>query len=70
MKCIGKELSRNSMSVETVAAELLIGLNCQMKCKESFSFLQNEPELIKYARRMEKSQVKEEGSDHFPWEYN
>ena len=46
--------SRNSMSVETVAAELQIRLNCRMKCSEFFSFVQNEPELIKCARRTEK----------------
>ncbi|CAF1946616.1 unnamed protein product [Rotaria magnacalcarata] len=46
--------SRNSMSIEIVAAELQIRLNCQMKCNEFFSFVQNEPELIKCARRTEK----------------
>ena len=46
--------SRNLMAVEAVAAELQIRLNCQMKCHEFFSFIQNEPELIKCARRTEK----------------
>jgi hypothetical protein len=46
--------SRNLMSVETVAAELQIRLNCHMKFNEFFSFVQNEPELIKCARRTEK----------------
>lgn len=44
----------NSMSLETVAAKLKIRLNCQMKCNESFSFVQSEPELIKSVRRAEK----------------
>ena len=31
--------SRNLMSVEAVAAELQIRLNCQMKCSDFFSFI-------------------------------
>jgi hypothetical protein len=46
--------SRNLMLVETVAAELKIRLNCQMKCNEFFSFVQSEKELIKYARSTDK----------------
>jgi len=46
--------SRNSMSTETIAAELKIRLNCRMKCNEFFKFVQTEPDLIKYARRTEK----------------
>ncbi|CAF1459085.1 unnamed protein product, partial [Didymodactylos carnosus] len=46
--------SRNSMSIETVAAELQIRLNCKMKCNDFFTFVQNEPDLIKCARRSEK----------------
>lgn len=42
------------MSVETVAAELQIRWNCHMKCNDFFSFVQNEPESIKCARRYEK----------------
>ncbi len=42
------------VSGETVAAELKIRLNCEMKCNEFFTFVQNEPELIKCARRKEK----------------
>ncbi len=42
--------SRNSMLGETVAAELKIRLNCKMKCNEFFTFVQNEPELIRCAR--------------------
>ena len=42
--------SRNSMSVETIAAELQIRLNCKMKCSEFYSFIQNESELLKCAR--------------------
>jgi hypothetical protein len=46
--------NRNSVLVETVDAELQIRLSCRMKCNEFFSFVQNEPELIKCARRTEK----------------
>ena len=42
------------MLTEVIAAELQIRLNCQMKCNEFYSFAQNEPELIKCARRSEK----------------
>ena len=50
--------SRNSMSVETVAAELQIRLNCHMKCNDFFSFVKNEPDLIKCSRRSEKYNCK------------
>jgi len=50
--------SRNLMSVEAVAAELQIRLNCQMKCNDFFSFIQNEPELIKCARSQQKYNFK------------
>ncbi|CAF5037294.1 unnamed protein product, partial [Rotaria sp. Silwood1] len=46
--------SRNAMSIETIAAELQIRLNCKVKCNEFFTFVQNQPELIKCARRLEK----------------
>ena len=50
--------SRNSMSIKTIAAELQIRLNCQMKCDDFFSFVKNEPDLIKCARRTEKYNCK------------
>ncbi len=46
--------SRNSMSSETVAAELQIRLNCKMKCSDFFALVQNEPELIRCARSSQK----------------
>ncbi|CAF4714275.1 unnamed protein product, partial [Rotaria sp. Silwood1] len=46
--------SRNLMSVETIAAKLQIRFNDQMKCDVFFLYVQNEPELIQYARRTEK----------------
>ncbi len=46
--------SRNSMSTETVAAELQIRLNSKMSCIDFFAFVQNEHDLIKCARRSEK----------------
>ncbi|CAF3189875.1 unnamed protein product [Rotaria sp. Silwood2] len=50
--------SRNLMSVETIAAELQIRLNSQMKCDDFFLYVQNEPELIKCATRTEKYNFK------------
>ena len=50
--------SRNLMSVEAVTAELQIRLNCQMKCNDFSSFIQNEPELIKCARSQQKYNFK------------
>jgi hypothetical protein len=45
------------MSVETVAADLQIRLNCQMKYNEFFSFEQNEFELIKCARSQHSKKI-------------
>jgi len=57
--------SRNLMCSETVATELKIWLNSQVKCKEFFGFIQNEPELIKCARRVEKYTFKKK--QHSGW---
>ncbi|CAF1249558.1 unnamed protein product [Adineta ricciae] len=46
--------SRNSMSNETVAAELKIRVNSKMKCKDFYSFAQSQPELIKSAKSKQK----------------
>jgi hypothetical protein len=46
------------MSVEAVAAELQIRLNCQMKYNDFVSFIQNESELIKCARSQQKYSFK------------
>ncbi|CAF4037025.1 unnamed protein product [Rotaria sordida] len=50
--------SRNSMNVETVAAELQIRLNCKLKCYDFFSFVQTESDLIKCARGTQKYSFK------------
>lgn len=46
--------SRNSMSTETIAAELKIRLNSKMKCEDFYSFAQSQPELIKCAKSKQK----------------
>ena len=42
------------MLVEATTAELQIRQNYQIKCSEVFSFVQNEIQLIKYARPTDK----------------
>jgi hypothetical protein len=46
------------MSTETVAAELQITLNCKMRCSDFFTFVQTEPQLLRYARSSQKYSYK------------